>query len=889
MSGSPRDLQMWITHGTVDEAEEEDEGDDVRITRITSDKVSRTGFDNWLLCGCGAYDDVAGGESALLGLLERPLDHPSTHTRIEEGTNNEVAVEAFQSVDINKDGWFGAAEIEDVSRALKYTEHKTSKYFSQLIDGADSISQADFVSRACVMMDPQESGFVPSKKARRMLIEIIKIREAFLACDRTRNGRIDAAELLSVLKDLGEDRVTRDQVYERLDSLRGKGRRSAPECLVSPEEGMEMADWEESRDKSLMGTIDYRDFIMAIADGKLLEKGSLFSRLTISNLAALPEYLKAQRYPEPSRELEKTAKAMGEGERSAGLRFAQYTLGQGNGWLGCFSKYMVGTRRTVNVRGGDMYHLGKAQKRAFHWEQYKGIMAGGLSGVVFATAALFIEKYYEKQPALAAEDDGEGSGMMDELSLEGNVLNIFTATVLTVFEIFAIYAYSYHAAAMMTLCAGLKLTPITAERNFLAASIMRAAYEMGHPQDYRYGVDPRRNEWYIAKAVGGMLFMLKRGATKFIVKIFFKKVLFRTALKNLPLDGIDIPINAMWNMFTVQQQMRDIAVITLGPSCIQSIMSSLLEPFRLRECFDESDEEKKRMTICQLLRAVGVVVTQTGVFHPNQYLLMAYLKDELVTDYMMKTFETLTDESSMAVADSGSNNARSKSAPPIGGEDTSNPLRQGSFGAGSGEAETKQKRLSMARLKSMKNELVAGNWQGVMRDDEEQRRVEEESKKYHESFKSAGLDSEEDFLDELPHQSPEDQALTLQVMIFASLIDGRYTPNGFKERAIKAAFRKTLPELVPNLQQMRVVARHFRSGRGFYVEDLTGCTDTVGTVPKLSFGQRACWLCLACWSTFTSLCCTTALSCPQSGAASRWEAPGDVWDQGRGRAGSEEL
>jgi hypothetical protein len=82
----------------------------------------------------------------------------------------------------------------------------------------------------------------------------------------------------------------------------------------------------------------------------------------------------------------------------------------------------------------------------------------------------------------------------------------------------------------------------------------------------------------------------------------------------------------MWNMITVRSQMRDVAVITFGPSCIQFVMSSLVQPRK---------DTLSEITRCQLLRAVGVVVTQTGVFHPNQYLLMAYLKDELVTDEMM--------------------------------------------------------------------------------------------------------------------------------------------------------------------------------------------------------------------------------------------------------------
>lgn len=141
-------------------------------------------------------------------------------------------------------------------------------------------------------------------------------------------------------------------------------------------------------------------------------------------------------------------------------------------------------------------------------------------------------------------------------------------------------------------------------------------------------------------------------------------------------------------------------------------------------------------------------------------------------------------------------------------------------------------------------------------------------------FKDLQLDSEEDFIFELSHQSVEDQMLTLQVMIFASIIDGRYNARGFKERAIMAAFQKAT-EFTPNLQQIRVIARHFRSGRGFYVEDLTGCTDTGGTVPKMGLLQSACWICISCWSVVSSLCCTIA---PRSTPVAR-----------RDRAYSEEL
>ena len=54
---------------------------------------------------------------------------------------------------------------------------------------------------------------------------------------------------------------------------------------------------------------------------------------------------------------------------------------------------------------------------------------------------------------------------------------------------------------MMTRKAGLCLTPPNPQRNFVSASIMRAAMELGHPQDYRYGVDPKRTEHWILKVI----------------------------------------------------------------------------------------------------------------------------------------------------------------------------------------------------------------------------------------------------------------------------------------------------------------------------------------------------------------------------------------------------
>ena len=56
---------------------------------------------------------------------------------------------------------------------------------------------------------------------------------------------------------------------------------------------------------------------------------------------------------------------------------------------------------------------------------------------------------------------------------------------------------------------------------------------------YKFGVDPRRHEYFLIKLLQMLLYFVKRGATKIVLKIFFKKVLIRTALKSLPIDFID--------------------------------------------------------------------------------------------------------------------------------------------------------------------------------------------------------------------------------------------------------------------------------------------------------------------------------------------------------------
>ena len=56
------------------------------------------------------------------------------------------------------------------------------------------------------------------------------------------------------------------------------------------------------------------------------------------------------------------------------------------------------------------------------------------------------------------------------------------AGVITVIELAVLYSTSVYAAALMTRAAGLRLDPPNPERSFVAASILRASLELGHPQ-----------------------------------------------------------------------------------------------------------------------------------------------------------------------------------------------------------------------------------------------------------------------------------------------------------------------------------------------------------------------------------------------------------------------
>ena len=104
---------------------------------------------------------------------------------------------------------------------------------------------------------------------------------------------------------------------------------------------------------------------------------------------------------------------------------------------------------------------------------------------------------------------------------------------------------------------------------------------------------------------------------------------------------------------------------------------------------------------------------------------------------------------------------------------------------------------------------------------------EKEALTYHKIFDSMQLDSEADFIFELQHQSQEDQDLTLQVMILAAIIDGKYHSRGYKERSIVNASQKAAAR-TPNVKQIRRIAHHFAIGEGFYFEDLVLCTGAGG-------------------------------------------------------------
>eukprot|EP00622_Pseudochattonella_farcimen_P002254 FR737152.1.p1 GENE.FR737152.1~~FR737152.1.p1 ORF type:complete len:183 (+),score=14.57 FR737152.1:425-973(+) len=99
---------------------------------------------------------------------------------------------------------------------------------------------------------------------------------------------------------------------------------------------------------------------------------------------------------------------------------------------------------------------------------------------------------------------------------------------------------------------------------------------------------------------------------------------------------------------------------------------------------------------------------------------------------------------------------------------------------------------------------------------------------YHELLRPLKLDDTDALLSTMQTETPEDQMLALQVMVLAAVIDGKW--NSSKAKEITKACEAT-KDLLPNMKMIKLIAEHFRVGKGFVPEELAMCILSAGHLP----------------------------------------------------------
>jgi len=159
--------------------------------------------------------------------------------------------------------------------------------------------------------------------------------------------------------------------------------------------------------------------------------------------------------------------------------------------------------------------------------------------------------------------------------------------------------------------------------------LIRAALELGHPQDVTLGVNPQKHVSQTWIAVKALLYLSRRGIVKFCVRFLIKKVVPRAALRisDVATVWIEITVNMIFNFLAAKSCMTETALCCIGPSAITEVVHKALNERR-----QHVNSRLPVLTKLMALRAVGVSVVNKCVMHPNNRHLLQYLSSLMVDD-----------------------------------------------------------------------------------------------------------------------------------------------------------------------------------------------------------------------------------------------------------------
>ena len=233
-------------------------------------------------------------------------------------------------------------------------------------------------------------------------------------------------------------------------------------------------------------------------------------------------------------------------------------------------------------------------------------IAGALSALASAIAETWAEATFGAAPV--------GFDLGYYASYWGVVGGV--TAIATLFEILFLYQDSLEGTHRLSQAAGLTLDGIG--KGTVASALARAALELPNPLETPYRLDPHREVSKPRLLLATLLYKLKVGLTSFLLKMLFRRLISRAALR-VWLVFVSVPVTAVWNAIVAFRVIREARVRAIGPSAAKELTARLFA-----RCPAPSPEGA-----VAALRAVGACVVSSFDLHPNHLALLDEVRERL--------------------------------------------------------------------------------------------------------------------------------------------------------------------------------------------------------------------------------------------------------------------
>ena len=246
---------------------------------------------------------------------------------------------------------------------------------------------------------------------------------------------------------------------------------------------------------------------------------------------------------------------------------------------------------------------------------------------------------FEDDPATADIDEGvqcwEGECHPLQLSmatrpedtLTMTVVNIAMVVLMIVFEIAGLMYTALRSAVQVSKALDLRLTPLNADRAFVAEMLVRSVFEMGDAENDELGVNAGGGEEEVTRPmiinIFAVLWIKGRVLISGILFKFFTCMIFNwdaaTWLK--PWTGTAWAA-MLWDSMLCHAIMKGAEVQAIGVTTSVEVFNEIMDTFCPEYEKDSSSlSEKARV---QILRAIGVAIVKHGSMFPTMELLLKH-------------------------------------------------------------------------------------------------------------------------------------------------------------------------------------------------------------------------------------------------------------------------